>query len=405
MDDETRQWLVQGIDRAKAGQRESARELLLRVVERDEHNARAWLWLSGVVDSVQDRRVALQNVLAIEPDNALARAGLDWLERQAKAQPSATREQETATVRDASVSEPPASSLLLTPIREPAVEPERCPYCGQVVAESDDKCPHCARPLAVHIVKRTDFPVRVGLLAVAWVVQAVADGMNSVLMFAVLAIAGSAAGVLSSSYLQTFLGGAALSGKLTADLWPTLYLFIGLDAVSAAWSLVIAFILPARRPAAPAVGLFVAAFHASLAVISFVVGMSSLPVGLARLALTLFIGFLLLEALGDFTWESVRQRFELDPAPRSSMDYYTRGRYYRHIDQTAKAILHLERAVELAPQRYEFRVALGNAYYASGQFDRAAEQLRAALQINPAADVRQFLDVVTARASSGHRRL
>jgi tetratricopeptide (TPR) repeat protein len=85
------------------------------------------------------------------------------------------------------------------------------------------------------------------------------------------------------------------------------------------------------------------------------------------------------------------------------MDYYTRGRYYRRMDQTAKAILHLERAVELAPRRCEFRVALGNAYYASGQFDRAEEQLRVALQINPAADdVRRFLDIVTARASSSH---
>jgi hypothetical protein len=105
--------------------------------------------------------------------------------------------------------------------------------------------------------QRTDFPARVGLLAVAWVVQAVADGLNSVLMFIVLAMASMAmAGspaALSSSYLQTWLGGSALSGKLTANLWPTLYLFIGLDAVSAAWSLVIAFILPARRPAAPAV--------------------------------------------------------------------------------------------------------------------------------------------------------
>jgi tetratricopeptide (TPR) repeat protein len=49
---------------------------------------------------------------------------------------------------------------------------------------------------------------------------------------------------------------------------------------------------------------------------------------------------------------------------------------------------------------------LGNAYYASGQFDRAAEQLRAALQINPAADeVRRFLDTVTARISSSDSRM
>ena len=85
MDDETRQWLTEGIARAKAGEREPARELLLRVVERDERNAQAWLWLSGVVESLEDRRVALENVLAIEPENALARAGLDWLDQHSPA--------------------------------------------------------------------------------------------------------------------------------------------------------------------------------------------------------------------------------------------------------------------------------------------------------------------------------
>lgn len=396
MDDEARQWLAQGIALAKAGQRESARELLVRVVERHEHNALAWLWLSGVVDTVQDRRVALENVLAIEPDNALAQAGLDWLERH-----PAAPAPEAEAVQDAPLSEPAASGSPATLIQELVVEPERCPYCGQVVTESDEKCPHCVQPLVLYALKHTDFPARTSLLAVAWVVQAVADGMNSVLMFIALAMAGSAAGGLSSRYLATLLSGAALSGQLTANLWPAFYFFIGLDVVAAAWSLVVAVILPARRPAALAAGLFVAAFHITLAVTSFAVGMSSLPVGVARMALTLFIGFLLLEAQGDFAWDSVRQRLELDPASRSSMDYYTRGRYYRRIDQIAKAILHLERAVELAPERFEFRVTLGNAYYAAGQFDRTAEQLRAALQINPTADdVRQFLDRVTARASS-----
>ena len=84
MDDETRQWLAEGISHAKAGRREQARDLLLRVVERDERNAPAWLWLSGLVDDPQDRRVALENVLDIDPDNAPARKGLEWLDRQAQ---------------------------------------------------------------------------------------------------------------------------------------------------------------------------------------------------------------------------------------------------------------------------------------------------------------------------------
>ncbi|MEE8392416.1 MAG: hypothetical protein V3S14_16680 [Anaerolineae bacterium] len=74
--------LHQGIAAAKAGQREHARDLLMQVVEQDEENALAWLWLSGVVDSLDDREVCLENVLSIEPDNALARNGLELLSRQ-----------------------------------------------------------------------------------------------------------------------------------------------------------------------------------------------------------------------------------------------------------------------------------------------------------------------------------
>jgi hypothetical protein len=76
------QWLRQGIAAARAGDVEQARELLLQVVDADEYNERAWLWLSGVVDNDADREVCLENVLAINPDNRLAKAGLVHLRNQ-----------------------------------------------------------------------------------------------------------------------------------------------------------------------------------------------------------------------------------------------------------------------------------------------------------------------------------
>ena len=139
-----------------------------------------------------------------------------------------------------------------------------------------------------------------------------------------------------------------------------------------------------------------AALHVVVAISSFAVGMTSLWIGLGRLALGLFLGFFLLEAQGDFAWESVRQRLELDREAKSSMDYYNRGRTYRRMGQTAKAVLHWERTVELAPQRVAFRVALSNAYYALDQYDRAAEHIRAAVRLNPdSADLREFLERLT----------
>jgi len=78
---DTTELLQQGIALAKAGRREEARGILLQVVEQDERNESAWLWLSGVVDSDDDKAVALENALTLNPNNEWARRGLQMLGR------------------------------------------------------------------------------------------------------------------------------------------------------------------------------------------------------------------------------------------------------------------------------------------------------------------------------------
>ena len=68
--------LNQGITAAKAGRNEQARRLLRQAIEQDEDNEQAWLWLSSVVESPDEQRLCLENVVAINPSNAFARAGL-----------------------------------------------------------------------------------------------------------------------------------------------------------------------------------------------------------------------------------------------------------------------------------------------------------------------------------------
>ncbi len=73
----------EGINAFKAGRKDEARALLSKAVELDPYHEDGWLWLSGVVVSVEDQRTCLENVLAINPANARARSGLDYLMRQA----------------------------------------------------------------------------------------------------------------------------------------------------------------------------------------------------------------------------------------------------------------------------------------------------------------------------------
>lgn len=70
------QWLQEGILAAKAGQVEQARYRLLDVVERDQTNEAAWFWLYQVFDRQEDKRVCLENLIVINPQNGWARQEL-----------------------------------------------------------------------------------------------------------------------------------------------------------------------------------------------------------------------------------------------------------------------------------------------------------------------------------------
>jgi hypothetical protein len=87
--------LQQGIAAAKAGRKDQARQILIQVTELDERNEQAWLWLSGVVESLEDRRICLENVLAINPGNTAAQAGLRLLDKQKVALPGLSAMEET----------------------------------------------------------------------------------------------------------------------------------------------------------------------------------------------------------------------------------------------------------------------------------------------------------------------
>ena len=74
--------LGQGVEAARAGRRVEARELFMQVVEIDPRNEMAWMWLAGLVESLEDRIIACENVLTINPGNAKVKTYLDGLLQQ-----------------------------------------------------------------------------------------------------------------------------------------------------------------------------------------------------------------------------------------------------------------------------------------------------------------------------------
>ena len=71
--------LKQAYDLIKAGDKESAVQLLLPVLKADENNASAWWLMANALTDPQDIREALENVLRLHPEHAQAQKKLDKL--------------------------------------------------------------------------------------------------------------------------------------------------------------------------------------------------------------------------------------------------------------------------------------------------------------------------------------
>ena len=131
MSDDLVRMLYDGAVAGKEGRHADAQGLLLQVIERDEQNELAWLWLSGAMEDPADQQVALENVLAINPDNAAARQGLTWLQSRYGALAAPATEEWT----------PPP------PRNADEVDELLCYQCGAAVYRVATFCWQCHAPI------------------------------------------------------------------------------------------------------------------------------------------------------------------------------------------------------------------------------------------------------------------
>jgi hypothetical protein len=59
----------------RSGDKEIGKLLLAEVIRNDPRNETAWLWMSSVIDTDEQRRYCLERVLQINPHNETARQG------------------------------------------------------------------------------------------------------------------------------------------------------------------------------------------------------------------------------------------------------------------------------------------------------------------------------------------
>jgi ribosomal protein L40E len=116
--------LEKGIQAARDNDKKRAQDILTHVIEIDQYNEKAWLWLSSVVETPADKEVCLENALLINPDNTYAAMGLQHIRQQDKSSPPSVLPR-LAGERTPQESEWAAS--------EPAAPPPNvrvCPQCG-----------------------------------------------------------------------------------------------------------------------------------------------------------------------------------------------------------------------------------------------------------------------------------
>lgn len=196
MPTETTLLLQKGIAAARSGRSSDARQMLEQVVESEPGNEMAWLWLSGLMTTIQQKRACLERVLQANPENVYARAGLtrlqdaslaeaDILEArlasvtsghvsaslnpapgtettqtvqaalvpQESAQPTNGREEQQPWEGPAAVNPTEAFEVPIPELSQPAyaslpnpAEPT-CPACDEPISHTAKMCPYCLMPL------------------------------------------------------------------------------------------------------------------------------------------------------------------------------------------------------------------------------------------------------------------
>jgi tetratricopeptide (TPR) repeat protein len=356
--------LEEGVAAAKAGQKERARQCLIQVVEADENNEQAWLWLSGVVDGLEDKQVCLENVLALNPDSVPASKGLTWIVQQRARQGLPPLPQASQPVA-------PAPSEPSSTLSEETIPRERSrPTSVPVVAPAPISTP-LPPVFYERRRKRESRSVALKLLGTGWVViGSVIMILGGLMLLGFIYIKNNPDYMNEMGYSRER---QVMVLEAIQQVGPYLYMYAA--ALAALGVLYVAL----------GIGLFMRlkiAYYASfivgiLSVLLFFLLMNDIccPIlSLIFFILTFFTG-------DDFAVEEVA--IQSGYAPSAPAYHYNLGATYIKQKKLDQAIQEWEQAVSLEPDNTRFRNALALAYAGRGQKERAIALLEETLAMAP----------------------
>jgi len=388
-------WLRQGITAVKKGDREQGREFLEKVLAVDERSEQAWLWLSGAVDSTEERQICLENVLAINPNNALAQKGLAKLSQAKSPKPSSGKTQivrrEYPPLSTASALLYPESQVKTWEWRDPTAVRDKAPttgykanesyddiwtkdvpmcgYCAHELAAEDSRCPRCKNEL---MVKYFRYPNASSNLTTLWVLLlGVGQFFLLQLIYNLLARHNMYAAVGSGIVMALLV--VLAFGVNFRQSWAHLlaiYFLVGIILV-----LLLRWVLPADLSVLgiadldPAIQQFVQPLTSGL-------GETIRILILAGSLLALF--YAIFKAGPDFDRVTVRQVAALTKGPKMASDFNAAATQLARRGLWATAVLHWQNAAAKAPQNISYQESLGQAYAQLGFYERSLDVLQSA---------------------------
>ena len=344
---EIQRLLNDGISAVRRGDLERGRELLLQVVEADDHLEPAWIWLSQAVDDPADKLVALENALVLNPANAQAQAQAQFLRKQLGIEPEPTPKPQIPNPNHqppAANHQPPALSYDLDD------DPYQCAYCGKLTRDTDGACPHCGRNL---------------LVAGAWkgggfeYVTLIVGGLDTqAALFEVFLIYAASSPPAITLGIQFFAHNfppvaiarlfllAGLMLMFLSDLPGAYLVTLVVTVMDLIWS---------------GVGYWLGYLHPLIAALNAALGAGLLLISVV--------------ALASRSQARARLRVEIDRQARSAVELYRRGHAYRREGQWALAALHWRKAVALKSTEPQFYKDLGIAQAQLGRYAKALDAL------------------------------
>jgi tetratricopeptide (TPR) repeat protein len=377
----------------------------MQVVEADQENVTAWLWLSGVVDSLEDQEICLENVLALDPANQAARQGLDWVQRQ--------KQNQAGTFTPARKPASPAAAVLREDFarQQPPPEPEpepppvpvrdefgdeyQCPYCAARTAAEDRTCAGCGNPLWIRTRRREErspwlwialtlqtsntlWPVFIPVLLLSYAAYRAGIEDPFALMPAYLGLSSNlpsravaaAFDWVPPLYILPFVLYIVMSLAVVIGLYlrwrPVFYLFLVnglLSLASAIAGMVISLGLPGDGPILNArVGIFCSG---------------------GALIWALFMLLMVLRIEDDFFLDEKRLLLRRDRDATNGPALLDSGRRYAKQKMWAMAVIHLRNAAVLMPHQIECHLALAAAHINLKRYELAASALEVARRIAP----------------------